>query len=84
MTRPMLSVFSAVLLCAQSLSALAMDSTSAANTSNSTQEIRAQIEAKRDQLSGAASVSATTPKGPSTVLDAPVDTDDAPAQAQRP
>ncbi len=84
MTRPMLSVFSAVLLCAHSLSALAADSSSATNTATSTEQIRVQVEAKRDQLTGVANVSTATAKGPSAVLDAPVVTDDAPAQAQRP
>ncbi|MCQ2994107.1 hypothetical protein NLO88_02670 [Pseudomonas syringae] len=79
----MLSVFSAVLLCAHSLSALA-DSGSATNTATSTEQIRVQVEAKRDQLTGVANVSTATEKGPSAVLDAPVVTDDAPAQAQRP
>jgi hypothetical protein len=80
----MLSVFSAVLLCAHSFSALAADTASATNTATSTEQVRVQVEAKRDQLTGVASVSTTAPKGPSTVLDAPVVTDDAPAQAQRP
>lgn len=84
MTRTMLSVFSAVLLCAQSLSALAGDSLSAADAANTTQQVRVQLEAKRDRLSGASSVSSSAEKGPATVLDAPVVTDDAPAQAQRP
>jgi hypothetical protein len=78
------SVFSAVLLCAHSLSALAADSASATNTATSTEQVRVQVEAKRDQLTGVANVSSSASKGPSTVLDAPVVTDDAPAQAQRP
>lgn len=84
MTRPSLSVISALLLCAHSLSALAADSTSSASSTNATEQLRVQVEAKRDQLSGAANVSTTAKQGPSTVLDAPVPTDDAPAQAQRP
>ncbi len=82
MNRSMLSVFSAVLLCAQSVAALAADSTSNATAAN--QQIRVQVEAKRDQLSGADKISPTTQKSSSTLLDTPVDTDDAPAQAQRP
>ncbi|WP_175473225.1 MULTISPECIES: hypothetical protein [Pseudomonas syringae group] len=78
----MLSVFSAVLVCAQSVSALAADSTSTAGAAN--QQIRVQVEAKRDQLSGADKISPTAQKSSSTLLDTPVDTDDAPAQAQRP
>jgi hypothetical protein len=80
----MLPVLGAVFLCAQSLSAFAADSTSSANTNNSTQQIREQVEAKRDQISGAATLSAPVQTGASTLLDAPVETDDAPAQAQRP
>ncbi|RMN41608.1 hypothetical protein SAMN05444506_10525 [Pseudomonas syringae] len=82
MNRSMLSVFSAVLVCAQSVSALAADSTSTAGAAN--QQIRVQVEAKRDQLSGADKISPTAQKSSSTLLDTPVDTDDAPAQAQRP
>lgn len=82
MNRSMLSVFSAVLLCAQSVAALAADSTSNATAAN--QQIRVQVEAKRDQLSGADKISPTTQKSSATLLDTPVDTDDAPAQAQRP
>ncbi|OSN67562.1 hypothetical protein BV349_01722 [Pseudomonas syringae pv. actinidiae] len=82
MNRSMLSVFSAVLLCAQSVAALAADSTS--NTTAANQQIRVQVEAKRDQLSGADKISPTTQKSSSTLLDTPVDTDDAPAQTQRP
>lgn len=82
MTRTLLSVFSAALLCAQSMSALAADSTPTANTAD--QQVRVQVEAKRDQLSGADKISPTTQKSSSTLLDTPVDTDDAPAQAQRP
>ncbi|RMP26305.1 hypothetical protein ALQ27_01156 [Pseudomonas syringae pv. delphinii] len=82
MNRSMLSVFSAVLVCAQSVSALAADSTSTATAAN--QQIRVQVEAKRDQLSGADKISPMTQKSSSTLLDTPVDTDDAPAQAQRP
>ncbi|WP_223114031.1 hypothetical protein [Pseudomonas syringae] len=78
----MLSVFSAALLCAQSMSALAADSTPTANTAD--QQVRVQVEAKRDQLSGADKISPTTQKSSSTLLDTPVDTDDAPAQAKRP
>ncbi|WP_183141538.1 hypothetical protein [Pseudomonas syringae group genomosp. 3] len=82
----MLSVFSAVLLCAQSVAALAADSTSnaTATATAANQQIRVQMEAKRDQLSGADKISPTTQKSSATLLDTPVDTDDAPAQAQRP
>ncbi|PYD03105.1 hypothetical protein DND90_30020 [Pseudomonas syringae pv. maculicola] len=84
MNRSMLSVFSAVLVCAQSVSALAADSTSTAGAAAASQQIRVQVEAKRDQLSGADKISPTAQKSSSTLLDTPMDTDDAPAQAQRP
>ncbi|WP_183132188.1 hypothetical protein [Pseudomonas syringae group genomosp. 3] len=78
----MLSVFSAVLLCAQSVAVLAANSTSTATTTD--QQIRVQVEAKRDQLSGADKISPTTKKSSSALLDAPVVTDDAPAQVKQP
>lgn len=84
MMRFMLPVLGAVLLGAQSLSAVAADSTSSANTDTSVQQLRTQIEAKRDQISGVARISQSTQKASSTLVDTPVDTDDAPAQAQRP
>jgi len=59
------------------------DTTSSTNTATSVEQVRVQIEAKRDQLSGAANVTPAK-TGPTTVLDAAVPTDDAPAQAQRP
>jgi hypothetical protein len=46
--------------------------------------VREQIEAKRDQISGAAQLSKSTDKGTDSVLDTPVVTDDAPAQEQQP
>lgn len=82
MNRPLLPVLGAVLLCAHSLSAVAADSSTATTTNAS--QVRAQIEAKRDQLSGVASTAKTTAPAPATVLDAPVATDDAPAQDQQP
>lgn len=84
MNRSMLSVFSAVLLCAQSALTFAADSTSSTPATGSDQQIRTQVEAKRDQLSGADKISPAQQQSSSSLLDAPVDTDDAPAQAQRP
>ncbi|RMR25725.1 hypothetical protein ALP90_100352 [Pseudomonas amygdali pv. ulmi] len=84
MTRTILSVFSAVLLCAHSVCALSADSTSSTNTAVSDQQIRTQVEAKRDQLSGADKINPAQQQSSSSLLEAPVDTDDAPAQAQRP
>lgn len=48
------------------------------------QQVREQIEAKRDQISGAAQLSKSTDKGTGSVLETPVVTDDAPVQEQRP
>jgi hypothetical protein len=84
MIRPMLPVVGAILLCAQSFSVFAADSTSVSTASTSTASLREQVEAQRDQLSGVAQISQTTQKSSSTLLDAPVATDDAPTQAQQP
>ncbi|WP_081026948.1 hypothetical protein, partial [Pseudomonas syringae group genomosp. 3] len=73
-----------VLLCAQSALTFAADSTSSTNTTGSDQQIRTQVEAKRDQLSGADKINPARQQSSSSLLDAPVDTNDAPAQAQRP
>ncbi|WGT36621.1 hypothetical protein [Pseudomonas atacamensis] len=77
-------VMGAVLLCAQSLSVMAADNSSSSNDGNANQQLREQIEAKRDQLTGAATLAPATPNGVGTLLDAPVETDDAPAQVQQP
>jgi len=83
MTRPSLSFLSAALLCAQSLTVLAAGAaTDVAATSG--QAVREAVEAKRDQASGVSKVAPASKAGPATVLDAPVVTDDAPAQAQQP
>jgi hypothetical protein len=84
MLRLMSPVLGALLVCAQSLPAMAADSSSVANTVNSEHQLREQIEAKRDQLSGAANLGPATQTIPGNMLDAPVATDDAPAQAQQP
>lgn len=80
MPRHMLPVIGALLFCAHIFSAMAADSTSSAV---STQQVREQVEAKRDQLSGVDKVTTTTQTGPATVLDSAVETDDAPAQEQQ-
>lgn len=82
MNRLMLPVMGTLLLCAQSFSALAADSTST-TTGQTTEQLREQIEAKRDQLSGVAKLSPAS-KTAASVADAPVVTDDAPAQVQQP
>lgn len=78
MTRPLLSIFCALLLGAYSLSTLAADSGSGE------QDTRVQVDAKRDQISGVDKVATASGQGPSAVLDAPIDTGDAPAQEQQP
>lgn len=84
MIRPMLPVVGAILLCAQSFSVLAADSTSASSTSTSGQNLREQVEAQRDQLSGVSKITQTAQKSSAALLDAPVATDDAPTQVQQP
>jgi hypothetical protein len=84
MIRPMLPVVGALLLCAQSFCVFAADSTSASTASTSAATLREQVETQRDQLSGVAQISQTTQKSSSTLLDAPVATDDAPTQVQQP
>lgn len=84
MIRLMPPVIGAILLCAQSLPAIAADSLPANNSVNTDHQLREQVEAKRDQLSGADKLTPTAPSGGADVLNAPVETDDAPAQAQQP
>ncbi|WP_258196832.1 hypothetical protein [Pseudomonas japonica] len=81
MTRPLLSVLGAALLCAQSINCLADNTSTVAATSG--QPVREAFEEKRDQASGVSKVSQAT-SGPAAVLDTPIATDDAPAQAQQP
>lgn len=83
MTRPLLSFFCALLVGTGSLSAVAAES-GTANESRAEQEVRAQVDKQRDQLSGADQVMKTATHTSSAVLELPVDTDDAPAQVQKP
>ncbi|RMO07177.1 hypothetical protein ALQ47_02773 [Pseudomonas cichorii] len=83
MTRPMLSVFSALLLGASSFCVVAADSRATDNT-HSEQEVRAQVDKQRDQLSGAYKLAAPVEKGSAALLEAPIETEDAPAQVQKP
>lgn len=80
MNRHLLPFMGGLLLCAQSYCALAATSTSSAANSTSYEQVREQLEAKRDLLSGAAQVGKATP---TNVQDAPVVTDDAPSQEQQ-
>jgi hypothetical protein len=84
MMRFMPPVIGAVFLCAQCLPAFAADSTSSANATTSTQSVKQQLDTKRDQLSGAATLGPSAQQGASSLLDTPVDTGDAPAQVDRP
>ena len=63
---------------------MAADYSSSSNGGNADQQLREQIEAKRDQLTGAANLAPATQNGVGTLLDTPVETDDAPAQVQQP
>lgn len=81
MNRTTLSLLSAVLLCAPSCYALAQDSTARAT---SEQPIRQQVDTQRAKLTGAATLAPAPQTGASQMLDLPVETDDAPTQAQRP
>ncbi|WP_434681670.1 MULTISPECIES: hypothetical protein [unclassified Pseudomonas] len=80
MTRPMLSVFSAIVLCASTFTVMAADSTAA--QASTSQQVRIQTDAKREQITGADKVELPAAKTSSALLDAPVATDDAPDQAQ--
>ncbi len=79
----MLSVFSVVLFGACSFAAVAADSTNT-QTSNATEAVRAQVEKQRDQLTGVDKVAVKTTQTSSAVLDAPVDTGDAPVLVHKP
>ena len=50
----------------------------------SEQEIRAQLDKKREQISGADKVAKPTEKAQAGFIDTPVNTDDAPSQEARP
>jgi hypothetical protein len=80
MTRPMLSVFSTIILCASTFTVMAADSDSA--QAPASQQIRLQIDAKREQITGADKVERPAAKTSSALLDAPMATDDAPDQTQ--
>ncbi|MFJ4142642.1 hypothetical protein [Pseudomonas sp. NPDC089734] len=76
----MLSVFSALLLGATSVCAIADD----AGTPSSQQDVRIQVEKQRDQLSGASRLKTTVEQESSALLEVPIETEDAPAQVQQP
>ena len=83
MNRPMLSVCSVVLFGACSFAAVAADSTTTLTT-NSAETLRVNVEKQRDQLSGVDKVAVPTTQTSSAMLDAPVDTGDAPVLVQKP
>jgi uncharacterized membrane-anchored protein len=76
----MLSVFSAIVLCASTFTVMAADSTAA--QASSSQQVRIQTDAKREQITGADQVELPAAKTSSTLLDAPMATEDAPDQTQ--
>ena len=80
MTRPMLSVFSAMVLCASTFTVMAADSGSAQASSD--QQTRLEIDAKREQITGADKVELPAATTSSALLDLPMATDDAPDQTQ--
>ncbi|MBX8488506.1 hypothetical protein K5D56_07335 [Pseudomonas cichorii] len=79
----MLSVVSVLLLGASSISPVWADS-KAVDTHHSEQAVREQVDKQRDQLSGANKIATPAEKGSAALLQAPVDTEDAPAQVQKP
>jgi len=86
MNRTLLSVCSVVLFGACSFAAVAADSTHQ-QTSNSTETLRVQVEKQREQISGVDQVAVPTAQTAQTahsLIDAPVDTGDAPALVQKP
>lgn len=83
MNRPMLSVCSVVLFGACNFTAVAADSTTT-QTTNSAETLRVNVEKQRDQLSGVDKVAVPTTQTSSAMLDAPVDTGDAPVLVQKP
>ncbi|MBX8615689.1 hypothetical protein K5D48_01290 [Pseudomonas cichorii] len=79
----MLSVVSVLLLGASSISPVWADS-KAVDTHHSEQAVREQVDKQRDQLSGANKIATPVEKGSAALLQAPVNTEDAPAQVQKP
>ncbi|MBX8518872.1 hypothetical protein K5D37_04200 [Pseudomonas cichorii] len=79
----MLSVVSVLLLGASSISPVWADS-KAVDTHHSEQAVREQVDKQRDQLSGANKIATPAEKGSAALLEVPVDTEDAPAQVQKP
>lgn len=83
MTRLMLSFFSVLLLGASSFLPAWADSETV-DTSRSEQAVRVQVDKQRDQLTGANKIATPVEKESSALLETPVDTEDAPAQVQKP
>jgi hypothetical protein len=79
----MLSVCSVVLFGACSFAVVAADATTT-QTTNSAETLRVQVEKQRDQLSGVDKIAVPTTQTSSAMLDAPVDTGDAPVLVQKP
>ncbi|MBA1230688.1 hypothetical protein G7013_13665 [Pseudomonas viridiflava] len=82
MARRLLPLAAALLTCLINLPASAADNQ---NPSPATSDaLRAQVDAKRQHLTGAEAVTEKQPGGEQTVLDAPIDTTDAPAGDKEP
>ena len=79
MKRPLLPVVGPLFLCAQSLSALAIEPTTQPSN-GADQKLREQVELKRDQISGAADIAPSKQEGSVNVIGAPIDTQDGPTQ----
>jgi hypothetical protein len=83
MTKHMLSALSVIILSACSLCASANGAPSG-QTKNADESLRAKVEQKRDQLSGADKIASPAAHNSSALIEAPVVTDDAPTQVQKP
>jgi len=77
MARRLLLSFSSFLVCLTALSATAADKNSPSNSSSA--ELRAEVDHKREHITGADAITKKTTNSAQSMLDSPVDTTDAPA-----
>jgi hypothetical protein len=77
MARYVLRAGACVLLCFTAVSAFATDNTSA--SSNTSADLRMAVDDKREHLTGADAVQKNRTTGEQPILEAPVDTEDAPS-----
>jgi hypothetical protein len=77
MVRRLLPLISSVLVCLTALSATAADTNSPSTSSSA--ELRADVDHKREVITGADAITKKTTGGAQSVIDSPVDTKDAPA-----